>query len=135
MHLLQNALFTKTGKCKCYCLVIKLCPTLFYNPMDCGLPGSSVHGILQARILEWAAISFCRASSQPRDWTHVSIIGRWVLYHWPLGKPKCKWVGGNPVISGSHHWLGRPDFPCSKLHCFFFVCLFVFFNCYSRNRA
>ena len=39
------------------------------NPMDCGLPGSSVHGILQARILEWVAIFFTRESSQPRNWT------------------------------------------------------------------
>ena len=37
------------------------------NPMDCSPPGSSVHGILQARILEWVAISFSRRSSQPRD--------------------------------------------------------------------
>ena len=43
------------------------------NPMDCSLPGSSVHGIFQARILEWVAISFSR-SSQPRDWTQVSHI-------------------------------------------------------------
>ena len=43
-------------------------------PMDCSPPGSSVHGILQARILEWVAISFSRGSSQPRDWTQVSRI-------------------------------------------------------------
>ena len=56
--------------------VTQLCPTLC-DPMDCHLPGSSVHGILQARILEWVAISFCRRSFQPRDWTQVShIIGR-----------------------------------------------------------
>ena len=49
----------------------------FCDPMDCSLPGSSVHGILQARVLEWAAISFPRGSSQPRDWTWVSrIAGR-----------------------------------------------------------
>ena len=42
------------------------------DPMDCSLPGSSVHGILQARILESVAISFSKGSSQPRDWTHVS---------------------------------------------------------------
>ena len=40
--------------------------------MDCSLPDSSVHGILRARILEWAAIPFFRGSSQPRDWTQVS---------------------------------------------------------------
>ena len=45
--------------------------------MDCSPPGSSVHGILQARILEWGAISFSRESSQPSDWTQVSrIAGR-----------------------------------------------------------
>ena len=42
--------------------------------MDCSLPGSSLHGILQARVLEWVAISFSRGSSQPRDWTRVSHI-------------------------------------------------------------
>ena len=52
------------------------------NPMDCNPPGSSVHGILQARILKWAAISFSRGSSQPRDWTSRSSIGRQILYCW-----------------------------------------------------
>ena len=47
------------------------------DPMDCSLPGSSVNGIFQARILEWVAISFSRKSSQPRDWTQIScIVGR-----------------------------------------------------------
>ena len=50
-----------------------LCLTL-YNPMDCSLPDSSVHGIFQARILEWVAISFSRGSSPPRDQTQVSRI-------------------------------------------------------------
>ena len=48
---------------------VRLC-----NPVDYSLPGSSVHGILQARILEWVVISFCRGSSQPRDRTRVSHI-------------------------------------------------------------
>ena len=48
------------------CLVAQLYPTLC-DPVDCSLPGSSVHGILQARILEWAAIPFSRGSFQPRD--------------------------------------------------------------------
>jgi len=46
--------------------VAQSCPTLF-DPMDCSLPGSSVHGILQPRILEWAALPFSRGSSQPWD--------------------------------------------------------------------
>ena len=49
-----------------------VCPTLC-SPIDCSLPGSSVHGIFQARVLEWVAISFSRGSSQPRDWTSVSL--------------------------------------------------------------
>ena len=45
--------------------------------MDCNLPGSSVQGIFQAKILEWVAISFSKKSSWPRDWTQVShIVGR-----------------------------------------------------------
>ena len=54
--------------------VTQSCPTL-WDPMGCSLPGSSVHGILQARILEWVAISFSRGSSRPRDRTQVSRIG------------------------------------------------------------
>jgi len=64
------------------------CPTLC-NPMDCSLPGSSVHRILQARILEWFAVPFSRASSWPRDWTQVSCIaGRfytvWAIWEAPV---------------------------------------------------
>ena len=54
------------------------------NPMDCSPPGSSVHEILQARILEWVVVPFSRESSQPRDQTHISYIsciGRQILYH------------------------------------------------------
>ena len=54
----------------CY-LVAQSCLTL-YDPMDCSLTGSSVHGVSQARILAWVAIYFSRGSSWPRDWSHVS---------------------------------------------------------------
>ena len=64
----------------CY-LVAKSCLTLC-SPMGCSPPGSSVHGISQARILEWAAISSSRESSQLRDGTCVSCISRQILYHW-----------------------------------------------------
>ena len=50
------------------------------NPMDHSPPGSSVHGILQARILEWVAMPSSRGPSQPRDQTCISCIGRWILY-------------------------------------------------------
>ena len=53
--------------------VAQSCLTLC-DPMDCSLPGSSLHGILQARILEWIAISFSRGSSRLRDQTQVSCI-------------------------------------------------------------
>ena len=58
------------------------CLTLCHS-VDCSsLPGSSVHGILQARILEWVAIPFSRGSSRPRDQTCISCIGRQILHHW-----------------------------------------------------
>ena len=63
----------------------QLCPTLC-NPMDCSLPGFSVHGILQARILEWVAIPFSRGSSLLRDWTWVSwFAGRFFTVWTPRG--------------------------------------------------
>ena len=49
--------------------------------MDCSPPISSIHGIPQARILEWVATSFSRASSQPKYQTHIAYIGRQILYH------------------------------------------------------
>ena len=55
------------------------------DPRDCSPPGSSVHGILQARILEWVDIPFSKRSFWPRDWTRISCgssICRWILYHW-----------------------------------------------------
>ena len=59
--------------------VAQSCLTLC-NPMDCSLPGSSVHGIFQAIVLEWIAISFSRGSSQPRDQTWVSRVVKQPLY-------------------------------------------------------
>ena len=79
----------------CVCMYAKslwLCLTL-WDPMDCSPPGSSVHGILQARILEWVANPFPRGSSQPRDWTCISwsssIAGGFFTIE-PLGKPNLK---------------------------------------------
>ena len=67
--------------CCCCCLVAKSCPML-YDPMDCSLPSSSVHGILQARILEWVAIPSSRGYSQPRNWTCLSCITGGFLTVW-----------------------------------------------------
>ena len=87
------------------CSIAQSCPTFICDPMDCNPPGSSVHGILQARILRWVAISFSMGSSQPRDQmciSCVSCIGRQVLYHratWEaqMLQTLCIWVDIDPV--------------------------------------
>ena len=66
-------------------------PTLC-DPMDCSPPGSSVHGILQARILKWVAMPSSRGSSQPRDQTHVSCHLLWPAGSLPLAPP------GKPIL-------------------------------------
>ena len=65
--------------------VAQSCLTLC-NPTNCSLPGSSVRGIFQARVLEWVAISFSRGSSQPRDQTQVSLIVGRCFTVWATGK-------------------------------------------------
>ena len=65
--------------------VARSCPTLC-DPLDSSPPGSSVHGILQARILEWVTVPFSRGSSWPNSQTHLSLTGRRVLHH-------CSWDG------------------------------------------
>ena len=82
--LLNGLIFSNTWLPKIFgseCEVTQSFLTLC-DPMDCSPPGSSVHGILQARILEWVAISFSRGSSQPRDRTWVSCIAgrRFILW-------------------------------------------------------
>ena len=61
------------------------------NPMDCTLPGYSVHGISQTRILEWVAIAFFRGSSWPRDQIYVSCTGSGFFIPEPPGKPLTFW--------------------------------------------
>ena len=70
--------------------VARSCPTLC-NPMDCSLPGSSLHGILQARGLEWVAISFSRGSSRPRDRTQVSRIPGRCFNLWATREARGVW--------------------------------------------
>ena len=65
-------------------LVYSLSPVQPCDPVDCSPPGSSVHRILQARILEWVAISFSRESSQPRNWTKVSYIAGRFFTIWAM---------------------------------------------------
>ena len=85
-NIIHVGYFSPSKYC-CCCLVTKSCATLLCDPMDLmDSPwGSSVHGISQARLLEWVAISSSRGSSPSRDWTQIyciSCIGRWILYHW-----------------------------------------------------
>ena len=73
-----------TYVCACICASYFSHVWLLCDPMDCSPPGSSIHGVLQARTLEWVTMPSSRGSSQLRDRTHilyVSCIVRWVLYH------------------------------------------------------
>ena len=92
----------KQVACVCVLSHVWIC-----GPMDCSPSGSSVHGIFQARILEWVAISYSRKSSQPKDRTHISNPSLLRLQQWqadslplvPRGKP--------PGRSGIKGWIYR----------------------------
>ena len=66
--------------------VAKSCHQIFCDPIDCSPPGSSVHGISQARVLEWVAIPFSRGFSQPRDGTLISCIADRFSIIWATGE-------------------------------------------------
>ena len=95
-------------------LVAQSCLTLC-STMDCSLPGSSVHGLLQAKILEWLAIPFSRASFWPRDQTRVSCIaGRFFCHLSHQGSPKSTDMGIHSFFQGIFLTQGlNPD----PLHC------------------
>ena len=109
--------------CVCVCvLVTQLCPTLC-NSMDCSSPDSSVHRILQARKLEWVAISFSRGSSPPRDWTLASCIAV-ILY--------CLSHQGNLYLNyhlriilpqGSANFVSRHQIPTLRFFLFSICCI------------
>ena len=79
--------------------VVQLGPTLC-NPMYCSLPGSPVHGISQARILEWVAISFSRGFSQSRDQNPDSYIDWQILYLWATGSAQWSLAGYSSQYDG-----------------------------------
>ena len=98
-------------KCLKWSEVAQSCPALC-DPMDCSPPGSFVHGILQARTLEWGAISFSRGSSRPRDRTQVSHIAGRFFNLWATREAHIKcllllsrfsrvWLGATP-LTGAH---------------------------------
>ena len=74
----QSLLFILSVLAYVHAKSLQLCTGLC-DPMDCSPPGSSVHGILQARLLEWVAMPSSRGCSPPRDQTHISCIDRWVF--------------------------------------------------------
>ena len=82
---------------------------ILQEPMDCNLSGSSIHGIFQARVLEWTAIAFSRGFFQPRDWTWVSCI-----------------VGRCFTVWATFKCVGESRLACVFLHCD--ICCIVFWN-------
>ena len=109
--------------------VAQSCPTLC-DPMDCSLPGSSVHWILQARILEWVAISFAREYSWPRDRTQVSCIAGRCFTVWATRERSVQTLShfeNFPCLS-AWEWFFLFWFLCACHRVVFFVCLFVFFT-------
>ena len=91
--------------CMCMCLVAQSCLTLC-DPMDCSPPGSSIHGILQARILEWVAMPCSRRSYQPRDQTTVFCTAGRFFISWATRetrmhqlKPTSQPMGINPTTT------------------------------------
>ena len=93
--------------------VAQSCPT-FCDPMDYSLPHSSVHGILQARVLAWVATSFCRGSSWPRDRTQVShIVGRHFTI-WATREAKRPSSPTHPGFKLSQLFLGLPRWCCGQ---------------------
>ena len=93
--------------CVCICTKSLQSCLIFCDPMDCSPPGSSVHGILQARILEWIAIPFSRGSFWPRDWTCVSwgccTAGRFFITE-PPGKPTMDTFYSEISVPRYHWW-------------------------------
>ena len=96
-------------------LVAKLCQTLCHS-MDCNPSGSSVYGILQARILEWVAFPFSRESSQPRSWTWVFCIsGKFFTICWTLrlvGNAVEKFLKKMKSVTSVDTWMIRSEPYC-----------------------
>ena len=100
------------------CLVVQSCPTLC-DPMDCRLPGSSVHRILQARILEWVVMPFSRGSSQSRIEPRSRALQVDSLLSEPAGKPKNTGVGSLSLLQGIFPTRNRTGVSC--IACGFFT--------------
>ena len=118
------------AKCEWVSEVPQACPTLC-DPMDCSPPGSSVHGIFEARILERVAISFSRRASWPRDWTQVSpTVGRCFTV-WATREVLAKYNLHNKFYSylPLPNAYGMPKQEYIKTLTVFFPCDFCRFEC------
>ena len=128
---LQGGHVLKLGSVQ-FSSVSQLCLTLC-DPVDCTPPGSSVHGILQARIPEWVAMPSSRGSSPPRNQTHNSCIaGRFFtpeklrkpmikMHDFKTGSQRSSYPSPDPEISSAlTHTTNQKK--CSKCFCFFFCC-------------
>ena len=102
--------------------VAQLCPTLC-NPMDCGLPCSSVHGILQARLLEWIAVSSCRVSSWPMSGWSPRLL-RWQVDSLPLSH-----LGSLDLLAIHYKRLGGFVYVCVC------VCVCVFWSGWGHKMS
>ena len=98
--------------CQCCCCAVLSRVWLFLTSWTAACPGSSVHAIFQARILEWVAIASSRVSSPLRNWTWVSCIscfGRRILYHWAT------WEGPIKISDIVSNWAGNLPDPQGKI--------------------
>ena len=113
------------------------------DSLDCSLPGTSVHGIAQARILELVAISSSGGSSWPRDWTWVSCIGRQILYHHATWEATHTYIIYTYAYTYTHiNWyifilVLKPVLLIGKHYkCFFFLLSLIYFllkdNCFTE---
>ena len=119
------------------------CPTLC-ELVDCGPPGSSVHGFLQARTLEWVDIPFSRGSSWPRAWTSVSSIAGRFFTTWTTREAKCpnksylgkthgflKWcLHGSKNIHSISSAIAYFKAGLVQIYIFLYVCMFIFVYVY-----
>ena len=117
-------------------LVAQSSPTLC-DPMDFSSAGSSGHGILQARILDWVAISYSRVSSQPRDWTQVLALQADSLLSLSLGKPdlntRCVHCQRGVFASRPSQWadLGNKTIDNPHTYIYIFLCVCAYTCSYS----
>ena len=120
------------GDFRCVCMHVQLYLPLC-DPMDCNPPGSSVHGIFQAKILEWIVISYSRGSSQPTDRTHVSCLSctaRQILYHSATWEAPIYIYYHQIVTGSSQSCMSTSNFSLILISCLLFSTITPIFNIY-----